>query len=92
MRYETRWTPRLIQDLRAKHNLTQGNLARLLGTAQQRVAEWEKGIHSPRRSFSEAMTLLEDRLDEIQKTTKNRGHFLKTLTKKTGVRLEGRCK
>ena len=39
-----------MRDLREDHDLTQRDLARLLGVPPQRVSEWEKGFHEPRLS------------------------------------------
>jgi transcriptional regulator with XRE-family HTH domain len=37
-----------LQDLREDHDLTQKELAKILGVPPQRVSEWEKGFHEPR--------------------------------------------
>ena len=38
---------RKLKDLRMEHELSQAKLAKVLGTHQQTVARWEKGITEP---------------------------------------------
>ena len=37
-----------MRDLREDHDLTQRDVAQLLGVPAQRVSEWETGFHEPR--------------------------------------------
>jgi transcriptional regulator with XRE-family HTH domain len=46
------WTPEKIWTFRETYNLTQTNLAALLRTKQQRISEWEMGIHGMKGKYS----------------------------------------
>jgi hypothetical protein len=93
MRYETKWTAEAIKDFRIRYTLSQGNLALLLRTQQQRVGEWEKGLYQMRRRFSEAMTALESDLHRIKNRCKGQKSFIARIKQRFGVELkEQRCK
>ncbi len=62
IRYITHWTPEKILEFRVKYHLSQINLAMLLGTAQQRVCEWETGKHAMKRPYSTLLDALDGRL------------------------------
>lgn len=43
------WSPRSVQQLRARLGLSQAELAERVGTRQQTISEWETGTRAPRR-------------------------------------------
>lgn len=60
--YKSPWTPDRIRETRKTYRLSQANLALLLGTPQQRVSEWEGGIHGMKQAYSRLVDLLTDKL------------------------------
>ena len=56
-----------IKELRARHDMTQADLAQKLGVAQNTVCNWEKGSHNmPVRKLREMAQLFNVRMDEIE--------------------------
>ena len=41
------FSPSDVRDLRAKHGLTQRQLAALIGASKSAVASWERGVRTP---------------------------------------------
>jgi len=58
-RYE--WTAERVYALRQHLGLTQRQLAEELGTEQQRVSEWETGLHQPGRITATLLSLVAER-------------------------------
>jgi transcriptional regulator with XRE-family HTH domain len=71
-RYE--WTAERVRALRQHLGLTQQQLAEELGTEQQRISEWETGMHQPSRITTTLLSLVAERSgfvypDQARKTT-----------------------
>ncbi len=56
-----RWDSEHIQDLRRHLGLTQRELADRLGTRQQTISEWEKGMYKPRGASSTLLSIVAER-------------------------------
>jgi len=56
-----RWDSRNIRALRSYLGLTQRQLAETLGTRQQTISEWEKGLYRPRGASSTLLTIVAER-------------------------------
>lgn len=54
----------MIKALRAVHELTQGQLAELLGTRQQTISEWELGRYPPGKAYQKLLFYVEKELRE----------------------------
>jgi len=57
------WNSELIRGLRRHMQLTQGELAKVLGVRQQTVSEWEKGIYSPTRATSSHLSMVAEKAE-----------------------------
>jgi len=55
------WTAERVQALRQHLGLTQHQFAEELGTEQQRISEWETGVHHPSRITTTLLSLLAER-------------------------------
>jgi DNA-binding transcriptional regulator YiaG len=55
------WTGHHIRALRSHMGLTQRELAETLGTRQQTISEWEKGMYRPRGASSTLLTIVAER-------------------------------
>ena len=64
--YYSHWTADRIKEFRMKYLLSQAKLARLLEIPQQRVSEWECGIHGMKRLSSKFMDQLEQKIRPIR--------------------------
>jgi transcriptional regulator with XRE-family HTH domain len=58
-RYE--WTAERVRALREHLGLTQQQLADELGTEQQRISEWETGVHHPSRITATLLFMFAER-------------------------------
>lgn len=58
-RYE--WNAERVRALRQHMGLTQQQLAEELGTEQQRISEWETGVHHPSRITATLLSLVAER-------------------------------
>lgn len=56
-----RWDNEHIQALRRHLGLTQRELADQLGTRQQTISEWEKGMYKPRGASSTLLSIIAER-------------------------------
>jgi DNA-binding transcriptional regulator YiaG len=52
------WDQKRIQALRQHMGLTQQQLAEKLGTRQQTISEWEKGIYQPRGTSATLLNMV----------------------------------
>jgi DNA-binding transcriptional regulator YiaG len=52
------WDQKRIQALRQHLGLTQQQLAEKLGTRQQTISEWEKGIYQPRGTSTTLLNMV----------------------------------
>ena len=55
------WDSSHIRALRSHMGLTQRELAETLGTRQQTISEWEKGLYRPRGASSTLLTIVAER-------------------------------
>jgi DNA-binding transcriptional regulator YiaG len=55
------WDSRKVSKLRQHLGLTQRQLAETLGTRQQTISEWEKGIYRPRGASSTLLSIVAER-------------------------------
>jgi DNA-binding transcriptional regulator YiaG len=56
-----RWSKEEIKALRQHLNLTQVKLAEELGTRQQTISEWEKGVYRPRGASATLLSIVAER-------------------------------
>ncbi len=57
----SQWDSRRIQALRRHLGLTQRELAERLGTRQQTISEWEKGMYKPRGTSTTLLSIIAER-------------------------------
>ena len=57
----TQWDSEKIHALRAHLKLTQNQMAEQLGTRQQTISEWEKGMYTPRGASSTLLTMVAEK-------------------------------
>ena len=57
------WDGERIRALRSHLGLTQRELAERLGTRQQTISEWEKGMYKPRGASSTLLSIVAERAD-----------------------------
>ena len=55
------WSEEEIRALRQHLNLTQVKLAEELGTRQQTISEWEKGMYRPRGASATLLSIVAER-------------------------------
>ena len=55
------WDAEHIRSLRSHLGLTQRELAERLGTRQQTISEWEKGMYQPRGASSTLLSIVAER-------------------------------
>ncbi len=55
------WDSAKIHALRAHLNLTQNEMAEQLGTRQQTISEWEKGMYRPRGASATLLSIVAER-------------------------------
>ena len=55
------WSKEEIKALRQHLNLTQVKLAEELGTRQQTISEWEKGMYRPRGASATLLSIVAER-------------------------------
>jgi DNA-binding transcriptional regulator YiaG len=55
------WDSEKIHALRAHLKLTQNEMAEQLGTRQQTISEWEKGMYCPRGASSTLLTMVAEK-------------------------------
>jgi DNA-binding transcriptional regulator YiaG len=67
------WSKEEIKALRQHLNLTQVKLAEELGTRQQTISEWEKGMYRPRGASATLLSIIAERSDFIY-TAKEKQH------------------
>jgi DNA-binding transcriptional regulator YiaG len=56
-----RWDSAKIHALRTHLKLTQNEMAEQLGTRQQTISEWEKGMYCPRGASSTLLSIVAER-------------------------------
>jgi len=60
-RKRRQWSKEEIKGLRQHLNLTQVKLAEELGTRQQTISEWEKGMYRPRGASATLLSIIAER-------------------------------
>jgi DNA-binding transcriptional regulator YiaG len=60
-REKRQWSKEEIKGLRQHLNLTQVKLAEELGTRQQTISEWEKGMYRPRGASATLLSIIAER-------------------------------
>jgi DNA-binding transcriptional regulator YiaG len=60
-RKRNNWDGEKIRALRSHLNLTQNEMAEQLGTRQQTISEWEKGMYRPRGASATLLTIVAER-------------------------------
>lgn len=60
-RKKRQWSKEEIKGLRQHLNLTQVKLAEELGTRQQTISEWEKGMYRPRGASATLLSIIAER-------------------------------
>jgi DNA-binding transcriptional regulator YiaG len=55
------WSKEEVRALRQHLNLTQTRLAEELGTRQQTISEWEKGMYRPRGASATLLSIVAER-------------------------------
>ena len=58
---QNRWDGEKIHALRSHLNLTQNEMAGQLGTRQQTISEWEKGMYRPRGASATLLSIVAER-------------------------------
>jgi DNA-binding transcriptional regulator YiaG len=66
------WTKEEIRSLRQHLKLTQMKLAEELGTRQQTISEWEKGLYRPRGASATLLSIVAERSGFLYKAHKER--------------------
>ncbi len=66
---QLRWDSQRIRTLRRHLELTQRELANRLGTRQQTISEWEKGMYQPRGASSTLLSIVAERANFEYKAT-----------------------
>ena len=60
-RKRPQWSSQHVRALRRHLGLTQRELAEQLGTRQQTISEWEKGMYQPRGASSTLLSIVAER-------------------------------
>ena len=63
------WDSERVRALRCHLGLTQRELADRLGTRQQTISEWEKGMYQPRGASSTLLSIVAERAKFAYKAT-----------------------
>ena len=63
------WDSERIQSLRRHLGLTQQKMAEKLGTRQQTISEWEKGMYKPRGASATLLSIVAERANFEYKAT-----------------------
>ena len=64
------WSREEVRALRQHLNLTQARLAEELGTRQQTISEWEKGMYRPRGASATLLSIVAERSGFVYKAGK----------------------
>ena len=57
------WDKQRVRALRKHLSLTQDQMARELGTRQQTISEWERGLYRPRGASRTVLSIVAERAD-----------------------------
>lgn len=57
------WNKESVRALRKHLSLTQGQMAKELGTRQQTISEWERGMYKPRGVSNTVLDIVAERTD-----------------------------
>jgi len=67
------WSKEEVRALRQHLNLTQVKLAEELGTRQQTISEWEKGMYRPRGASATLLSIVAERSGFIYRAEEKHG-------------------
>jgi DNA-binding transcriptional regulator YiaG len=73
VRQRAKWDAAGVHALRRHLGLTQQELADELGTRQQTISEWERGLYRPRGASARLLTLVAERADFAYEAGPGRG-------------------
>jgi DNA-binding transcriptional regulator YiaG len=65
------WDKEAVRALRKHLNLTQAKMADQLGTRQQTISEWEKGVYHPRGISATVLNIVAERSGFIYQAKEN---------------------
>jgi DNA-binding transcriptional regulator YiaG len=65
------WSKEEVRALRKHLDLTQARLAEELGTRQQTISEWEKGMYRPRGASATLLSIIAERNGFTYKAVEN---------------------
>jgi DNA-binding transcriptional regulator YiaG len=85
--YQTHWTPKQIKMFREENLLTQLHLAILLNTCQQRISEWEMGIHSVKRAYSTLLDQVREKVERIHRGSGSAFNYKSAMKQQCGIDL-----
>ena len=68
-KHRVQWDSQRVRALRQHLQLTQEEMAEQLGTRQQTISEWERGMYQPRGASSTLLTLVAERARFLYQTT-----------------------
>jgi DNA-binding transcriptional regulator YiaG len=71
------WDKEAVIALREHLNLTQKKLAEQLGTRQQTISEWEKGVYHPRGMSATVLNIVAERSGFVYQTKEHPGRLNK---------------
>ena len=57
------WNKESVRALRKHLSLTQGQMAKELGTRQQTISEWERGMYKPRGASTTVLDIVAERAE-----------------------------
>ena len=55
------WAAEKVRELRQHLGLTQGEMAQEMGTRQQTISEWERGVYRPRGTSCTVLNIIAER-------------------------------
>lgn len=56
-----RWAREQVRELRRHLGLTQREMAQEMGTRQQTISDWERGLYRPRGASAKLLTMVAER-------------------------------
>lgn len=64
------WDKDTVKQLRANFNISQELFAAIIGTRQQTISEWEKGMYKPHNAYIRVLDAAEDELKELYRSVR----------------------
>jgi DNA-binding transcriptional regulator YiaG len=84
------WDSQRIHALRCHLSLTQRELADRLGSRQQTISEWEKGMYKPRGASATLLSIIAERGKFEYDATSSRANQIASPTAKMGAKKKNR--